>query len=355
MVFSGVILTHKQNENNTSLKLLTDSCVGLEVGNLIDWNDSKWLVWYKTISSYQPHDKFEIIRCNNTINWLDEDGILHSSPCHVVSSQESKVKENFRTWNELITPQPNKYLEVIMPYQYIAKNTEIIIFDEVWRLVEYDKTSVPGIIYMSFTETKVNELTDDLNQSLANADKIQTWSIQTPEQYTVSLNSSFVPSYTLVKDGIKQETDTKPIIMVGEGLILQEDGTVLAISELEEPTSIVLMYENVMKEVPVVISAIKKGYINGDDYIRITRGAKYIFSIDDFDASKITKKKDKKGVEKPFFVNNEVLAWVDSYQDNECIVMTNENNKLGSFVLSIEYDGQIYEKEIRIISLWQVI
>lgn len=97
MVFSGVILTHKQNENNTSLKLLTDSCVGLEVGNLIDWNDSKWLVWYKTISSYQPHDKFEIIRCNNTINWLDEEGILHSSPCHVVSSQESKVKENFRT------------------------------------------------------------------------------------------------------------------------------------------------------------------------------------------------------------------------------------------------------------------
>lgn len=52
MVFSGVILTHKQNENNTSLKLLTDSCVGLEVGNLITWEDSKWLVWYKTISSY---------------------------------------------------------------------------------------------------------------------------------------------------------------------------------------------------------------------------------------------------------------------------------------------------------------
>ena len=64
---------------------------------------------------------------------------------------------------------------------------------------------------------------------------------------------------------------------------------------------------------------------------------------------------DKKGVEKTFFIDNEVLAWVDSYQDNECVVMTNENNKLGSFILSIEYDGQIYEKEIRIISLWQVI
>lgn len=233
-----------------------------------------------------------------------------------------------------------------MPYQYISKNTEIIIFDEAWRLVEYDKTSVPGVIYMSFTETKVNELTDDLNQSLANADKIQTWTIQTPEQYTVSLNSSFTPSYTLVKDGIKQETDSKPIIMVGEGLILQEDGTVMAIAELDQPTSIVFMYENVMKEVPVVISSIKKGYINGDDYIRVTRSARYVFSIDDFDESK---------VEKTFQTNDEVLAQVIYKSGNECTVMTNENNKLGAFTLSLQYDGQVYTKEIRIISLWQVI
>lgn len=51
-IFSGVILTHKQDENNTSLKLLTDTCVGLKVGDLVDWNESKWLVWYKTFSSY---------------------------------------------------------------------------------------------------------------------------------------------------------------------------------------------------------------------------------------------------------------------------------------------------------------
>ena len=115
-IFDGVILTHKQNELETSLKLLTDTCVELNAGDLVEWDDANWLVWYKTISSYQPHDKFEIIKCNHEINWIDEDGILHSSLCHIIGSQESKIKENFRTWNELITPQPNKFIEIIMPY-----------------------------------------------------------------------------------------------------------------------------------------------------------------------------------------------------------------------------------------------
>ena len=115
-IFDGVILTHKQNEQETSLKLLTDTCVGLETGDIVSWNSTDWLVWYKTISSYQPHDKFEIIKCNHNLKWVDENGLIHSSPCRIVGHLDSKVKENFRTWNELITPQPNKFISIIMPY-----------------------------------------------------------------------------------------------------------------------------------------------------------------------------------------------------------------------------------------------
>ena len=115
-MFDGVILTHKQNELETSLKLLTDTCVELNAGDIIEWDNSNWLIWYKTISSYQPYDKFEIIKCNHEINWIDEDGNICSSLCHIIGSQESKIKENFRLWNELITPQPNKFIEIIMPY-----------------------------------------------------------------------------------------------------------------------------------------------------------------------------------------------------------------------------------------------
>lgn len=342
-IFSGVILTHKQDENNTSLKLLTDTCVGLNVGDLVDWNESKWLVWYKTFSSYQPHDKFEIIRCNYEINWLDKEGILHSSFCHLVSSQESKVKENFRTWNELITPQPNKYLEIIMPYQPIDKNTEIMVFDEVWRLVEYDKTSVPGIIYMSFTETKLNELTDDTNQQLANADKQQVWQILTPENYSVSVGESFVPSFTLLKDGLKQEGG-KPDIIVGAGLMVNEDGSVSVIEEVEE-TLIMLSYENALKQIPVFITQEEKsGFISGDDYIRVTCSSNYEFILPN---AEFTENLD-------FQVSNPKLAKV-KVEKNSCQVIANSDNKMGTFTLSVLYDGKEYKKDIKIISLWQVV
>ena len=74
-------------------------------------------------------------------------------------------------WNELITPQPNKFMEVLMPYQPIEKSTEIILYDEAWELIEYDRVSVPGTIYLSFTESKVNELRDSVQEQIANIDK----------------------------------------------------------------------------------------------------------------------------------------------------------------------------------------
>ena len=60
----------------------------------------------------------------------------------------------------------------------MALGTEIMVLDEVWYLVDYDQNSVPGVIYMSFTETNLNEQRDSLEQKLANADNLATWTIQ---------------------------------------------------------------------------------------------------------------------------------------------------------------------------------
>ena len=42
-----------------------------------------------------------------------------------------------------------------MPHKLMALGTEIMVMDEVWYLVDYDQASVPGIVYMSFTETNL--------------------------------------------------------------------------------------------------------------------------------------------------------------------------------------------------------
>lgn len=227
-----------------------------------------------------------------------------------------------------------------MPYQEIRKNTEIIVFDEAWRLVDYDKVSVPGIIYMSFTETKINELTDDLHEQLANADKKQVWSINAPDKMYISVGEIFRPEYTISKDGLIVENSDAPQIMPGSGFIVNENGEIIANESGE--TMVILSYENAMKTILVSIGKQNKqtGFISGDDYIRITKTAEYKLTISNLNG-------DIK-----FKSSNEELATVETI-DNVGKVITNKKNKLGTFTLSVIYDGVKYEKEIKIISLWQ--
>lgn len=300
------------------------------------------MIWYQTITAYNPHDKFEIIQCKHNISWVDADGIVHSSICHIIGSQESKIKDNFRTWNELITPQPNKFLEIIMPYQEIAKETEIMINGEVWRLIEHDKTSVPGVIYMSFGESKLNELTDDKYQQLANADKQQVWTITAPSEIATTIGEEIVVPFKVSKNGILQNDITQIDYICGIGLNINENGAIVATES--GVTELMLSYKNAMAKVQVNVGmgVSYEGFISGDDYIRVTRSAEYTFELGN------TVFEDDLN----FAIDNDKMATY-TVNKNICIIQTNSKNKLGTFTLSVEYNGKKYEKEIKIISLWK--
>jgi len=57
------------------------------------------------------------------LKWIDEEGYLHKSWAYAVSSVDSMVKGNFRMWHSLISPQPNKFAEIIMPRPVIQEGT----------------------------------------------------------------------------------------------------------------------------------------------------------------------------------------------------------------------------------------
>lgn len=341
LYFDGIILTDKQDENRVSQILHTELNVEIGVGDMVIWDNSPWLIYKKTISSYQPYNQFYMVQCNYVINWVDTDGILHSSAARVIGSKDSKIKDNFRTWNELITPQPNKFIEVIMPYQFIEKTREIILYEEAWTLVDYDRVSVPGIIYLSFTESKVNELRDDVAAQIANIDKLQDWSINAPLSYSMKVGEEFTPSYTLLKNGIVQP-EARAEIIPGEGLTLNDNGTLSCFVEGE--TELILKYGNIMLTQKVIIGdSPALGYINGNSYIRVGRSDSYSFvsatgeTIEGLEFS---------------LEAGDALATVENTLGG-CVVKANERNKLGTITLAVDYDGQHYTKTINIISLWQ--
>ncbi len=337
--FDGVILTDKQDENRISQILLTELSVELKPGDLVVWNEKPWLIYKKVVSAYQPHNKFYMVQCNYVINWVDTKGNLHSSAAYIVGTKDSKLKGNYRTWNELITPQPNKFMEVLMPYQPIEKSTEIILYDEAWELIEYDRVSVPGTIYLSFTESKVNELRDSVQEQIANIDKLQVWSINAPLQLSVEVGEIINPIYTLLKNGVIQK-DLKATLVPSEKMSYNENGELIATETGE--TELLLTYENLMLTLKVIIGgAAPIGYINGDNFIRMGRSASYELVMPDIGA-----------VETEFVIDNTVLASIQN-QGNKCIVKANERNKLGKVILSTEYNGQSYTKSIDIYALWQ--
>ena len=88
-----------------------------------------------------------------------------------------------------------------MPKQYIPKGTEIIVGDENWYLVDYDVVSVPEIIFMSFTEGKYNELRDDLEQDIANVDRLNKWKIELSPVAYAAKGDTIHPVFSITKHG----------------------------------------------------------------------------------------------------------------------------------------------------------
>ena len=342
--FSGVILTDKEDENRVSQILLTkvieDGGPELKQGDLIWWGEDKqpWLLYRSTTSSYQPHQKFYMVRCNYEVNWLDKDGMLNSSWIYLLGSKDSKIKDNFRTWHSVITPQPNKYINIMMPHQLMDLGTEIMVLDEVWSLVDYDQNSVPGIIYMSFTETNFNEQRDSLEDKLANADMLATWTIDMPEQRTVVANSAFELNYAILKDGVVQTV--KPEIVVEGNLTLLENNWIQV--GPSGAGSITVNYRNIKKVQHVVVGGTPAANVVfiGDDKIRVA--STNIYTLEN-------------ATDVEFVIEDPKNLVKLQSANNICTIVANENNKLGTFILRAFYNGNIYSKTIQVVSLWQVI
>ena len=144
--------------------------IPIRVGDIMNWQQDdgeleKWLLIAEEHKVHPTYRSFNIIRCNYLIKWINAKGYIKQSWAYALSSIDSKIKGNFRTWHNLITPQPNKYAEIIMPRPVddgseitdtVDRGINFIIEDESWKMVEADFTSVKGIIYMSLTENKVN-------------------------------------------------------------------------------------------------------------------------------------------------------------------------------------------------------
>ena len=348
LYFSGIILTDKDKEQQKIMYLNVANNIPIVVGDIVNWQCDgtieKWIIFKKEKKVNGTYQTFSIIRCNYLMKWVDKNGHIQSSWSYFVSSMDSKIKENFRTWNALITPQPNKYAEMIIPKKDIERGTSFIVENESWSMVEYDHTSVPGIMYLSLTEEKVNYIYDDLENNIADTDKIANYEVLLPDEIqNFNVGDEIVPIFTISKNGQPFETEVayistnKKIAKIVDGkLIALKEGKVSIVIQLKD-------YPEIHKEIEINIGEkpVFNAYINGESAIKLDRKSRYeLISNSPLDKN-VT-----------YSLSDENLAFIIDADSNYCIIQANSKNKLGKVILTAIYNGVEYSKEIKIAPLW---
>ena len=337
-VFDGVILTDKEDENRVSQILEVELGLPLEKGDLILWNDEHWLIYRSTTSSYQPHQKFYMVKCNYYIKWVDN-GVLKESWVYLLGSKDSKIKDNFRTWHNVITPQPNKFINLILPHVTMPINTEIMVLDEVWYLVDYDQNSVPGVVFMSFTETNLNLQRDDVENRIANADQISDWKVVMASTQTVGPRQPVPIQYHIFKDGIEIEPD-EHVTIQHSGNLYKKNGQIYTTSSGRGYIEIKYNGAIAVQEITISEELTISPVLVGDDKIRAGFNADYILE----NAEELVK----------FTVSDEKLVKIKRKTSDSCTIYANEENKTGFVTLTAQIGEEKFYKEIAIIPLWQV-
>ena len=348
--FDGIILTSKDKEYEKIMFLEVALDIPIQVGDIMNWtlddgSVEKWILIQEEKKVNGTFRSFWIIRCNYLIKWIDNQGHLQVSWAYFVSSLDSKIKGNFRTWNNLITPQPNKYAELLLPRYSIDRATNFIVEDESWTVVEYDRSSVPGIIYLSLTESKVNTIYDDLENDIADLDKLAIYNLSVPEVTQIfTIGETIKLTFTLMKNGIPSSEEVE-FISTNTSVVKKIDNELKAVAEGEADIIIQLkQYPAVQKIITIQVGEEKNefsAYIEGRDILRLDRIGVYALKGTEEITGEVF-----------YSINDNTLAKIIEIKNNSCYVRANAKNKLGKIIISAEYNNNTYIKEISIAPLW---
>ena len=345
------IISNKQDQYKLTKQILTSINTIINPGSIVEWNDGHWIVYQKEVNPNQAYNSCYMVECNKKLKWIDEYGVEQEEWAYIFSSKDSIVKQNFRTWNRLITPQPNQWLEMLVPAKKIIKMDQKFIIDgRAWFVDEYDATSSKGVTYYSLTEDKIDRMDDNIENGLANANKLDCYKIDIQDEISCGLNDSYIINPVVYNDGV---IDTQPLGYIIEDrsvaslMSLNNNATIIPVSKGQTTLKIYLINQpKVFKSIVINITDMteQSAVLIGDDSIKTTDFA--IYSVYRISDSKIIDPIIS------FSISDSNLASGILLDDGTLKIIANEDNKLGVVTVIINTSSNTYTKKIAIRSLW---
>ncbi len=159
---------------------------GFSTGDIFEWErtNSYWLITLQDLDEI-AYFRGEIRRCDYEINWLDDEGIEHSSFASIRGPVETKI--NYIQKHGISVDTPNHSLHIYMPKnpetmkqfkrysKFYLKGADDPDDDICWRVEATDSISTVGILEITAVEYYANETEDDIEKGLvkANIEKIK--------------------------------------------------------------------------------------------------------------------------------------------------------------------------------------
>ena len=361
--YKVAIVENKQDEFRLSKQMLSSIENYFPVGSLIYWEyytplespENYWIVWKIQQNSIRDHYVSYISRCNHKLKWIDDYGIRHEQYVYEFSSKENMIRATFKSRvQEIIASEPNKFMEIIMPFtKNIKREQRFIVDGEAWYVIEFDSSSVDGITYITLGEDK-KDLQNDLlidqgkEEDLADYKKENKFYISVLNTNpTVEEDTSYTIKPYYYKDGILVENAIFNYyindVLVGTGPSYEQtyNSVTKVIIKLKEKEEIELKVT-----ISVTDSTVsEKNYkIIGDNIIKWGKTA--IYSVDLEYLGVISNVQEVE-----YTINDEELASIE-IEDGIAYITANNKRKSGTITLIASGDDFLIEKDINITSLW---
>ena len=361
--YKVAIVENKQDESRLSKQMLSSIYDYFPTGSLIYWKyyepidcpENFWIVWKIQQNSLQDHTVSYINRCNHKLKWIDQYGVRHEQYVYEFSSRENMIRATFKSRvQEIIASEPNKFMEIIMPFtEDIKREQRFIVDGEAWYVIEFDSSSVDGITYITLGEDR-KDLQQDLLISKGDEEDLANYANENKNYITVLERDPIVEidtSYIIKPYYYQQSTIVNNTIFnfyinnvkVGTGTSYEQ--------QYSEKTIVIIKLasnEEINYKVVVDVSDQQQDnatyVIVGDNSIKWGKTAIYNLEYEQFGVvSNITQVQ--------YSISDESLASLEQ-EDGIAYIKANNKRKVGEILLIASGENFSAEKQISITSLW---
>ena len=349
---TAVVSDNSDDENKITKYFLFDLSVPIEQGNLITWYGDSWIVLRKEKRSFEAYNKVLALRCNHTLKWVDDYGVLQETPAHILGTMSGRVEDNFRiASNLLVMPQANKNLKIVLPYHSIMSEQRFIINGEAWRVLERDLSSVNGVLYLYLLEDLVDSNSDSVEEDIANANKLNSSKIEIGlDALSIEVGNHFTFSPVFFNGGKIEEVDFS-ISTTNSEILSINNYTVSALAKGSAEIIFSLVSNPSVKticHVEVVDIAEDLNILQIVGAENIKWGATRTYTVL-YGGSSIPSE-----IPATFEVFNNELSLVSlkSSTEGSCTLTANSDGRLGTIVLRATTDFGTVDKNIDVLSIW---